>query len=88
MGFHSLGFDCVYKNGKLTVENTNVSALQSGDVITGVGAYSVSTDICRTAGEFLCYRLGSQTGGQLRLTVTRNGSEITVPFERYYGYAI
>ncbi len=88
MGFHSLGFDCVYKNGKLTVENTNVSALQSGDVITGVGAYSVSTDICRTAGEFLCYRLGSHTGGQLRLTVTRNGSEITVPFERYYGYAI
>lgn len=88
MGFHSLGFDCIYKGGKLTVENTSVSALRAGDVITAVGSYTVTADICRTAGEFLCYRLGSNTGGQLRLTVMRDGSAITVPFERYYGYAL
>lgn len=87
MGFNSLGFDCSYKGGKLTVENTSVSALRAGDVITAVGGYTVTPDICRTAGEFLCYRLSAH-GDVLRLTVMRDGSALTVPFDRYNGYAL
>ena len=86
MSFQSLGFNCIYKGGKLVVDGSAVSSVIVGDIVTKVGGVEITSDICRTAGEFLRYRLGSYMGEQLRITVMRGGSEFTVPFDKYYGY--
>lgn len=83
-----IGFNCEYKNGKLTVKSVSDSGnrVRSGDVITKIGDYEVTTDICGVTGALLRYhRRGS--GKALTLTLRRGDADITVSFDDFR-YAI
>lgn len=83
-----IGFNCEYKNGKLTVKTVSDSGslVRTGDVITKIGDYEVTTDICGVTGTLLRYhRRGS--GKVLSMTLTRGESGITASFDDFR-YAI
>lgn len=83
-----IGFNCEYRNGKLTVKTVSdgSSRIQTRDVITKIGDYEVTTDICGVTGALLRYhRRGS--GKALTLTVARGDTNITVSFDDFR-YAI
>lgn len=82
LGVTALGFNCEYKQGKLTVGTVSDGGVKSGDVIEKIGGYSVGTDICETVGTFLRYRKNGD-GGVLTLTVSRDGARHTVKYDDY-----
>ena len=53
------GFNCEYRRGKLTVSSLDSASPASGvcenDVVTRIGDYEVTDDICATVGELLAY---------------------------------
>ncbi|MDE6201706.1 MAG: trypsin-like peptidase domain-containing protein [Clostridiales bacterium] len=77
-----LGIDCEYKKGKLTVTSVNSDEIKikAGDVITKIGDYAVTTDICEVTGQLLRYhRKGS--GKALTMTVARGDVTVVVTFD-------
>lgn len=87
MGLPMLNATCEYKRGKLTVKSAgDGSKLHVGDVITKIGDYTVTTDICEATGAFLRYHR-SGSGKALTVTVSRGGSPVKVTFDEY-SYAI
>ena len=88
MNLPLIGFNCEYKNGKLTVGTVSDggSRVQSGDVITRIGDYEVTTDICGVTGALLRYHTRG-TGKVLSLTLRRGDTNITVSFDNFR-YAI
>ena len=86
----SLGFTCEYRVGGLTVTSIDgdnaPSGIAVGDVISSIGTYEVTTDICRTAGELLRYRKNTYTGAKLRLTVKRGDNTRTVEYSDIFRY--
>lgn len=83
----AFGITCSYRNGELKVLFSNNSAISVGDVITAIGGYTVTTDICRTAGELLCYRSGG-SGKQLGFSLRRGGGTTSAAIEGYYAFAL
>lgn len=91
VGYLSLpvGANCIYLNGKLTVDSASgdeAKGIKKGDVLTKIGSYTVTTDICETIGALLRYHSGGN-GNPLRLTFTRDGAPYTLTFDGYR-YAI
>ncbi len=87
IGCSAAGFECEYRGGKLTVVGSTLSGLKVGDVITHIGGVAVTSDICRTSGEFLRYRRDhSASGVELNLAVSRSGAELTVTVAGYHRY--
>lgn len=83
-----LGLDCEYKKGKLTVTSVSgeESKIKAGDVITKIGDYTVTSDICEVTGQLLRYhRQGN--GKALTVTVSRGDVTLTVTFDGFR-YAI
>lgn len=81
-----LGFTAEYRGGKLTVtalDSVNpATSVHVGDEITAIGSYTVTTDICRTVGELLCYHV-SGDGNALRLTLKRDGGTVNATFDKF-----
>ena len=87
IGLPMLGATAEYKKGKLTVKSvSDGSKLQVGDVITKIGDYTVTSDICEATGAFLRYHR-SGSGKALTVTVSRGGSPVKVTFNEF-SYAI
>ncbi len=91
VGYLSLpfGVNCIYLNGKLTVDSASgdyAKTVKKGDVLTKIGSYTVTTDICDTVGALLRYHRNGD-GRPLTLTFTRDGAAYPVTLDDYK-YAI
>ncbi|MCH5160626.1 MAG: trypsin-like peptidase domain-containing protein [Clostridiales bacterium] len=88
--FVDLGFTCEYRGGKLTVTSIDsdnaYNGISVGDVIVAVGEYEITSDLCRTAGEFLRYRKYAYTGANLRLTVSNGDKTFSAEYKDLHRY--
>ncbi len=88
--FVDLGFTAEFRGGALTVTSIDGSNapknIAVGDVVTAVGSYKVTNDLCRTAGEFLRYRKNSYTGSKLRLTLKRGNDSFSAEYSDIFRY--
>ncbi|MBD5131843.1 MAG: hypothetical protein HDT28_04535 [Clostridiales bacterium] len=85
------GFNCEYRNGKLTVasldQNSPAKNISVGDVIEKIGDYTVTPNISDTIGAIISYHR-SGTGKALTFTVRQSGGGTqTVTIENTF-YAI
>ncbi|MCH5164848.1 MAG: trypsin-like peptidase domain-containing protein [Clostridiales bacterium] len=80
------GFECEYRNGKLTVvaldQGTPSVDTQNGDVITQIGTLAVTSNACDMIGALLCYHKKGY-GRALKLTLERDGAVFTATYDDY-----
>ncbi len=80
------GFNCEYKQGLLTVASLDggspLSSVETGDVLTRIGNYEVTNDICGAIGALLSYKRRGD-GAALTLALDRNGAAVPVTVNDY-----